>query len=118
MLLAGLTTAFVDSVATNPALPPEVQSTVSTKASESGLEVITVDQAEQFALDAGLPPDQAAALASDYGDALLEGLQSALAAVAVFALLGLWFTRHLPSSMGGQEVPATDEPEAAADATA
>jgi MFS family permease len=118
ILLAGLTGAFADNVAANPALPPEVQSAVATAATESGLEVVTVEQAEQFALDAGLPPDQASALASDYGDALLEGLQSALAAVAVFALLGLWFTRRLPLSMGGKGAPAGDDAVGTAPASA
>jgi hypothetical protein len=98
ILLSGLTTAFIDNVTTNPAIPPEVQSSIQSQAAASGLEIVTVDQVEQYALDAGLPPDQAASLSEDYGDALLVGLQNALAAVAVFALLGLWFTRRLPQS--------------------
>jgi hypothetical protein len=42
-------------------------------------------------------PDQAKALATDYGNAQLQGLKRALGAVAIFALLSLWFTRRLPA---------------------
>jgi hypothetical protein len=37
------------------------------------------------------------ALAADYGDAQLEALRLALGAVALAALLSLWFTRRLPT---------------------
>jgi hypothetical protein len=40
--------------------------------------------------------EQASAIADDYGDAQLMGLKRAVGAVAVFALLSLWFTRKLP----------------------
>jgi MFS family permease len=106
ILLSGLTTAFVDDVTHNPALPSEVQAAIETQASASGLEIVTADQAEQYALDAGLPADQAAAVADSYASSLLVGLQNALAAVAIFALLGLWFTRHLPLRIG--PAPATE----------
>jgi hypothetical protein len=90
----------VDDVTHNPALPSDVQAAIETQATASGLEIVTADQAEQFALDAGLPADQAAAVADSYASSLLIGLQNALAAVAIFALLGLWFTRHLPLRIG------------------
>ena len=44
----------------------------------------------------GAVREQAKALAGDYGDAQLQGLKRAIGAVAVFALLALWFTRQLP----------------------
>jgi hypothetical protein len=44
-----------------------------------------------------LPPDQVAAVTADYGDAQLQALRLSLGAVALFALLGLVFTRNLPA---------------------
>jgi hypothetical protein len=44
----------------------------------------------------GTPPEQAEALADDYGDAQLHGLKRAIGAIAVIPLLSLWFTRRLP----------------------
>ncbi len=55
-----------------------------------------VADVQQAALDEGLPPDQAEAIADDYGDAQLQGLKRAIGAVGIFALLSLWFTRGLP----------------------
>ena len=52
---------------------------------------------EELAHDAGLPAEQAEAIAQDYGDAQLEGLKRALFAVGALAFLSLWFTRRLPS---------------------
>jgi hypothetical protein len=51
---------------------------------------------EKAALDEGVPPAEAKALAGDYGEAQLQGLKRAIGAVAIFALLSLWFTRGLP----------------------
>ena len=51
----------------------------------------------QAAHDAGVPADQAQAIADDYGEAQLHGLKRAIGAVAIFALLSLWFTRGLPA---------------------
>ena len=53
---------------------------------------------EQAASRAGSPPAQARAVAADYGDAQLEALRLALGAVALAALLSLWFTLRLPAS--------------------
>jgi hypothetical protein len=36
-------------------------------------------------------------VAGDYGDAQLQGLKRSLGAVAIFAILALWFTRRLPA---------------------
>jgi hypothetical protein len=99
ILLAGLTSAFVDRVSANPALPADVRTELATLASSSGLDVIPVAQVEEALAAAGLPPDQVAAVSADYSAAQLDGLRNALGAVAVFALLALWFTRHLPDRL-------------------
>jgi MFS family permease len=117
ILLSGLTSAFVAGIADNPAIPVETRDAITTKAEAEGLEIVTVDQAEDFAVAAGIPADQAAALAADYGSALLDGLRNALGAVAVFSLLALWFTRRLPRSAAAKAGEAGEvEPAEAAGA--
>jgi MFS family permease len=106
ILLSGLTSSFVDLVVTNPALPPEVRTTIAEKAAAGGLEVVPAADVEAAAVAAGLPPDQAAAIASDYTNAQLVGLRNALTAVAIFAVLGLWFTRKLPTGPPSKEALA------------
>jgi hypothetical protein len=95
ILLTSLTAGFVTRISKNEALPQDVRTAI-TKQAESGIDVVPVSQVEQAAVDAGLPPDQAAAVAKDYGDAQLNGLKVALLAVAFFAVLAFWFTRRLP----------------------
>ena len=109
ILLIGLTNGFVDRITANEELPAELRTTVATAASEQGLEVIPVAEVEQFLTDAGLPPDQAAAIATDYGAAQLDGLRLALGGVALLALLGLFFTRNLPDR-STQEEAVAEEP--------
>ena len=96
ILLTSLTSSFVSRVSENPALPQDVKTSITSQA-EKGIDIVPVDQVEQAAVDAGLPPDQAAALAADYGNAQLDGLKKALLGVALLAAAGLYFTRRLPS---------------------
>ena len=95
VLLTGLTSGFIDRVQDNPALPESTQAALVDRASQ-GLDAVPVDQVEEAAIDAGLPADQAKVIADAYGEAELDGLRNALAAVAFFSVLAFWFTRKLP----------------------
>jgi hypothetical protein len=95
VLIAALTSGFVERVQQNPAVPADVRQRVA-QVEQKGVPVVPVDEVEQVALDEGVPPEQAQAVADDYGDAQLQGLKRAIGAVAAFALLSLWFTRRLP----------------------
>ncbi len=95
VLIAALTSGFVARVEDNPDVPQSARDQIG-RAAEKGIPVVPVDQVEQVAREAGLTPDQAQAVADDYGDAQLQGLKRAIGAVGVFAVLSLWFTRRLP----------------------
>ena len=95
VLILSLTSGFLDRVEQNPAVPPPVRERVS-EIAQSGIPVVPVEDLEQAGLDQGLPPDQATAIADDYGAAQLDGLKQAIGAIAVIALLSFWFTRRLP----------------------
>jgi hypothetical protein len=77
-------------------VPAQTRQQVEEVASK-GIPIVTVDQAETALTDAGVPQDQATAIADDYGKAQLHGLKRAIGAVAIFAVLSLWFTRGLPA---------------------
>jgi hypothetical protein len=111
ILIAALTSGFVSRVESNPAIPGEVSERVA-QAAEQGIPVVPVEEVEQAALDAGLSREHAEAIGADYGDAELAGLKRAIGAVAVFALLALWFTRGLP----GRAPPAVRPEPASAPA--
>jgi MFS family permease len=95
ILIAALTSGFVSRVQENPDIPPPVREQVVTRA-EEGIPVVSVDDVEGAATDAGAGASEAQAIADDYGDAQLQALKRSIGAVAIFALLGLWFTRGLP----------------------
>jgi MFS family permease len=97
VLIAALTSGFIERVEQNPAVPASVRERVA-QVEQKGVPVVPLEQVEQVALDEGVPPDQARAVAEDYGDAQLHGLKRAIGAVAILALLSLWFTRRLPGS--------------------
>ncbi len=107
ILLSGLTSATLEGVTTNPALPPETQTAIADKVAADGIDVVPVETVRAAATAAGLSPAEADAVASDYAAAQLVGLRDALGAVALVAVLGLWFTRRLPT---GPPAPATSSP--------
>jgi MFS family permease len=107
ILIAALTSGFVDRVEQNPAVSQPVKEQVS-EVAEAGIPVVPVDDVEQAARKAGAPEAQAAALADDYGDAQLQALKRSVGAVGIFALVAFWFTRRLPSRALEHEPPGTE----------
>ena len=97
ILLGSLTSGFIDNVEHNAALSAETQTAVSEAASKTGLQVIPVDDVAPLLVNAGVSQAEADAIAIDYANAQLFGLQVALFAVALFAAMSSWFTRKLPS---------------------
>jgi Na+/melibiose symporter-like transporter len=114
VLIAALSSGLVTRVEQNPAVPASVQQQVAAAANE-GLQVVPVADVEQALVDKGLPPEQAKAIASDYGDAEIAALKRAIGAVAVFALLSFWFTRKLPGRPLGPRAPAPTAPRGRAE---
>jgi EmrB/QacA subfamily drug resistance transporter len=95
VLIAALTSGFTSRIEDNPAITAPVRERV-TQVAEKGIPVVPVDDVERAVVDAGVSPGEASAIADDYGEAQLHGLKRALGAVAIFAVLSLWFTRGLP----------------------
>ena len=96
VLIAALSNGLVDRVERNPAITAPVKAAVAEVAS-GAIPIVSVEQVDQAARDAGVAPAEAEAIATDYGEAQLQALKRAIGAVAVLALLALWFTRDLPA---------------------
>jgi MFS family permease len=110
ILIAALTTAFVQKIEQNPALSDSVRKQV-VAATEQGISVVPVDDVEKAAQKGGASAAEAQAIADDYGEAQLMGLKRAIGAVAIIALLALWFTRGLPSkALAPERAPPEAEP--------
>lgn len=108
IMLGALSGGFAARVSENPALSPDLQATLTELATTEGLDVLPIAQVEELLLAAGVPPDEASAITTDYGAAQVDALKVALLAVSIFAILGLWFTRRLPDHALG-EAPAPVE---------
>jgi len=114
VLLGSLATGFSERITNNPDVPAAARETIVAKAAK-GIDIVPVADAEKAAVDGGLTEDQARAVAADYGDAQLDALRLALGAVALTALLSLWFTRGLPTrSLGEAEDPLPEPAPVAA----
>jgi hypothetical protein len=96
ILLAGLLTGFTTRIAENPTLSEPVRAQIQA-ATQQGIEIVTTEQANAAAIDAGLSSDEADAVTADYADAQLEALKNAMLGVGLLALLSIIFTRRLPS---------------------
>jgi MFS family permease len=106
VLLGSLATGFSERVTANPAVPSAARETLVATA-EQGLDILPVADAERALVEGGLTPDEARAVADDYGEAQLDALRLALGAVALAALLSLWLTRKLPArSLADSEIAA------------
>jgi MFS family permease len=95
VLLLGLLNGFNSRIEENPAVPQNVKEQISA-ATETGIPIITTDQAYKNLRNAGLRPADAATVTDDYADAQLDALKTSMLAVALLAVLSLWFTRRLP----------------------
>jgi hypothetical protein len=107
VLLLGLLNGFNARIDENPAVPPDAKAQIS-EATETGIPIITTEEAYQNLLDAGLSPADAATVTDDYADAQLDALKTSMLAVALLAVLSLWFTRRLPGKPEEAVSPATD----------
>jgi MFS family permease len=123
ILIVALTSAFLQGIADNPAIPPEVSSQASVQL--AGGVPFTSDADLQTALDkAGVPPEVAQAALEVNKEARVVGLRAAIAVLALIALVALFFTRAMPTRSPGRssaEEPADgdegDQGEQVADRT-
>lgn len=107
ILIGSMTSTFVAKINANSAIPEATRTAIAQIATASGLEVVPVSTAHDALVQAGLPADQATAIANDYGDAQLQGLRVALGGVALLAAFSWALTRNLPG-------PARDDEAASA----
>ena len=95
VLIAALTTSFFSGIAENPEVPPEVADQANVELA-SGVPFISDADLQSALQDAGVDEQTADAVLDGYGEARLDGLRTALALLAVFAVIALFFTRRVP----------------------
>lgn len=96
ILIASLVSNFQTNVVSDPALA-NIAPQLSAQA-EASANFVTVEQVASAATEAGLTPEEAAAVTDQYASAQISALKTAFAAIALFALLSLWYVQSLPVS--------------------
>ena len=102
LLIAGLTTSFLAGIEANPDVPDEVSAQADVELA-SGIPFMSDADLEKALVEAGLDDDAAEAVLAENEEARLEGLQTALATLALLALGGLFSSRRIPTRAVGSD---------------
>jgi hypothetical protein len=105
LLIAALSSSFLTGIEQNDAVPAEVAAQANVELA-GGIPFLSDADLEQALTEAGATPEVTAAVLDENGEARLAGLRTALAALGVIALLGLFFATRIPTVQPG----ATPEP--------
>jgi hypothetical protein len=112
ILIAVLTTTFLGSVASNPAIPKELSSKAQVELS-AGIPFVSDADLDTVLQKADVPPATATAIVDENAKSRINGLRAALAVLALLALLALAMTRRLPTVQPGDEEAEPADPEPA-----
>jgi len=103
VLIATLTTSFLSGIQNNPQIPANIKSEANTKLA-GGIPFIS-DADLKSALDrAGVPKEEANAIADENATARLDGLRSALTVLALIALVAVFLTFRIPTEQPSSEL--------------
>lgn len=92
-----LSSGFVSAVDDTDSLPAAEQQQIVSTVDDSGVPIISADQARTMVLDAGGSEASAQAVSDAYADSQVAAIQQALFIVFVLLVLALLFSRHLPN---------------------
>lgn len=118
VVIGALASGVIERISNDPAVSAEVQEQVGIEL-EAGVSFVPVEAARTAALDAGVPPDEADALADSYADTQLQALKAGLLLAAGLAAVASLFTGHLPRrAVDGSGEGPPEDPEGGPDAAA
>jgi hypothetical protein len=100
IVIAALSSSFLTGVEGNPAVPAPVKSQASTNLG-GGIPFLSDADLETALDEARVPRRATGAIVKENEAARLVGLRTALAVLALLALVGLFFTGHLPTRQPG-----------------
>ncbi|WP_322755672.1 MFS transporter [Frankia sp. Cas3] len=96
IVISALSVALQNRVENDPRISEPVRAQVGVQL-EAGVGFVSTEQVRAALASTAIPPAQAQALVERYADAQLAGLRAAMLTAAAVALVGLAFTRSLPT---------------------
>jgi MFS family permease len=100
LLIAVLTASFLNGIEHNPAVPPQVASQANVELA-GGIPFISDADLDAALTQSGVDPAVSQAVLDENEQARLDGLRTALAALALIALIGLFFSGRIPKQQPG-----------------
>ena len=100
LLIAALTASFLQGIDQNPDVPPEVTAQANVELA-GGIPFISDADLEIALEEAGASDEVTKAVVAENEQARLDGLKVALAALALIALIGLFFSTRIPTEQPG-----------------
>jgi MFS family permease len=109
VLISALTTSFFAGIEANPAIPEELSSQARVELAE-GVPFIANNDLMRALDDVGVEETAANAIVAQNEASRLDGLRSALAVLAVLALVALFFSSGIPTRQPGAKPAGADPP--------
>jgi Na+/melibiose symporter-like transporter len=100
LLIAALTASFLSGIEQNPDVPSEVTAQANVELAD-GIPFISDADLEKALDHAGATAEVSQAVLDENQQARLDGLRTALAALALIALIGLFFASRIPTEQPG-----------------
>ncbi|HTT94384.1 MAG TPA: MFS transporter [Solirubrobacterales bacterium] len=113
IVIAALSSSFLTGVTENPAVPARVQAQAGAEL-DGGVPFLSDAELESALDQARVPPRATAAIVEENETSRLVGLRTALSILAIFALVGLFFTGRIPTRGTGGEASSAPGPTGAA----
>ena len=107
IMIVALTSTFLTMLADNPSVPTELQQRASVELA-SGIPFMSDAQVEEAMSAAGASAELTAAAVDANEHARIDGCRAALAVLALFAVIALFFTRRVPTVQPGSSPPGTE----------
>lgn len=109
IVLTGLTNGFLNAVVDDEQLSDDVEAELVV-AVEDGIDFVSSGDVERQLADAAVDPESSAIIVDAYEEAQLRALKAGLLGAGLLALLALFATANLPSTVAGRDDDPTDEP--------
>jgi MFS family permease len=104
LLIAALTASFLHGIQQNPAVPPKVSAQASTELA-GGIPFLSDADLQAALTKAGASKQVTQAVLDENQQARLDGLRTALAALALLTLIALFFSTRIPDEQPGSAQP-------------
>lgn len=103
LLIAALTTSFIQGIQENQQIPSEVSSKAAVELA-GGIPFVSDADLQTALQDAKVPEDEAQAIVDENSSARIDGLRMSLSVLALITVLALFFARLIPTTpVGGTD---------------